>query len=239
VDSGTRRAGALVCCAPSFYTVCRSGAAVQLAVAMSLAKLYDWPGYNLNRATTEEEQYHIRMRLVQLCHAVENDVVGVPCGIFDQTSSALGEQARILRLHFGFSPVAVRACAVGNGSDENLKMNLWVFATGVRHELADALYKTRSHECQDAAAALGLRVLSDCSLSHLEASRDALTETQYMRAKHVIEENHRVHSCVKVNFLFAKSFSKLSCDFVPHVSVSSKRLFNRCGGVPYCLAPQL
>jgi hypothetical protein len=205
---------------------------------MSLATLYDWPGYNLNRASTAEEQSHIRMRLVPLCHAVENDVVGVPCGIFDQACSAFGEQARIVRLHFGFTPVAVRTCAVGNGSDENLKMNLWVFATGVRHELADALYKTRCDECQVAAAALGLHVLSDCSLSHLEASRDALTEAQYMRAKHVIEENHRVHSCVKVNFLSAKSFTKLSfCSTL--LSVSSKRLFNRCRGMPYRLAPQL
>jgi galactokinase len=182
-----------------------------MAVAAALAKLYDWHEYNLSRATTNEDRFQYRMRLARLCQKVENEFVGVPCGIFDQVCSAFGEEKRIVRLLSGHSPVRVSLCAVGDGCLEILKMNIWVFATGVRHEFVQSPYKTRSDECEAAAAALGMQSLSDCTSSHLEASRCALTEDQYLRAKHVIEESHRVHHCVKVLFVFFLSNFKAHC----------------------------
>ena len=175
-----------------------SSAAVEIAVATALAKLYDWHDYNLSRVTTQEEQFKVRMNLARLCQKVENEFVGVPCGILDQACSAFGEEGRIVRLLCGVSPVAVSRCVVGNGGDANLKINMWVFASGARHQLSDSPYKTRSDECKAAAAALGVNSLSECSLNHLEDSRRAMTEAEYMRAKHVIEETHRVHVCVQV-----------------------------------------
>ena len=179
---------------------CSSSAAVEIAVASALAKLYDWHDYNLSRATTQEQQFTVRMNLARLCQKVENEFVGVPCGILDQACSAFGEEGRIVRLLCGVSPVAVSRCVVGNCGDANLKINMWVFASGARHQLVDSPYKTRSDECKAAAAALGVNSLSECSLNHLEASRSAVTEAQYLRAKHVIEETHRVHCCVEVIF---------------------------------------
>jgi galactokinase len=183
-----------------------SSAAVEMAVAIALAKLYNWHDYDLSRAHTKEDQFQVRMRLALLCQKVENEFVGVPCGILDQACSAFGEQGRIVRLLCGYSPVAVSLCAVGNGG-HTLKMNMWVFASGARHELVDSPYKTRSDECKAAVAALGVESLSDCSLSHLDANRHLLTEAQYLRAKHVIEETHRVHHCVKVIIVFCTSLS--------------------------------
>jgi galactokinase len=140
------------------------------------------------------------MRLAQLCQRVENEFVGVPCGILDQACSVFGEQGRMVRLLCGSSPPGVSTCAVGNFQvfDQATKLNMWVFASGARHELVDSPYKTRADECSAAALALGVQQLSLCSLLHLEASRSKLTEAQYKRAKHVIEETHRVHHCVRV-----------------------------------------
>jgi galactokinase len=183
-----------------------SSAAVEMAVAIALAKLYNWHEYDLSRAHTKHDQFQVRMRLARLCQKVENEFVGVPCGILDQACSAFGEQGRIVRLLCGYSPVQVSLCAVGNGG-HTLKMNMWVFASGARHELVDSPYKTRSDECKAAVAALGVQSLSDCSLGHLNANRHLLTEAQYLRAKHVIEETHRVHHCVKVIIVFYTSLS--------------------------------
>jgi galactokinase len=177
-----------------------------MAVAIAFAKLYKSQEYDLSLAHTKEDQFQVRMRLAQLCQKVENEFVGVPCGILDQACSAFGEQGRIVRLLCGYSPVQVSLCAVGNGG-HTLKMNMWVFASGARHELVDSPYKTRSDECKAAVAALGVQSLSDCSLGHLNANRHLLTEAQYLRAKHVIEETHRVHHCVKVIIVFYTSLS--------------------------------
>jgi hypothetical protein len=128
-------------CSVLITLFCSSSAAVEMAVAIALAKLYKWHEYDLSRAHTKHDQFQVRMRLARLCQKVENEFVGVPCGILDQACSAFGEQGRIVRLLCGYSPVQVSLCAVGNGG-HSLKMNMWVFASGVRHELVDSPYAT-------------------------------------------------------------------------------------------------
>jgi galactokinase len=120
----------------------------------------------------------------------------MPCGFLDQASSAFGEEGRVVRLLCGVSPVAVGHCTVRQCGDT--KINIWVFASGARHQLVDSPYKARFEECKAAAAALGVQLLSECSLEHLEERRSALTAAQFLRAKHVIQETHRVHDSVQV-----------------------------------------
>jgi galactokinase len=174
-----------------------SSASVEIAVAVALAKIYNWTDYNLSHATTKEHEFQVRMKLVQLCQKARIGFVGAPSGV-DHAFSVFSEEGRVVRLICSVSPIAVSFCDVGNEGCANLKLNMWVFASGYCHELADSLYKTRIQECKAAAAFLGVQSLSDCSLNHLESSRLALTEAQYSRAKHVIEETHRVHNCVEV-----------------------------------------
>ena len=174
-----------------------SSASVEIAVAVALAKIYNWTDYNLSHATTKEHEFQVRMKLVQLCQKARIGFVGAPSGV-DHAFSVFSEEGRVARLICSVSPIAVSFCDVGNEGCANLKLNMWVFASGYCHELADSLYKTRIQECKAAAAFLGVQSLSDCSLDHLESSRLALTEAQYSRAKHVIEETHRVHDCVEV-----------------------------------------
>jgi hypothetical protein len=129
-----------------------------MAVAIAFAKLYNSQEYDLSRAHTKEDQFQVRMRLAQLCQKVENEFVGVPCGILDQACSAFGEQGRIVRLLCGYSPVQVSLCAVGNGG-HTLKMNMWVFASGARHELVDSPYATMpSPHCIFVTLWLGTRL---------------------------------------------------------------------------------
>ena len=149
--------------------------------------------------------------------------------------SVFSEEGRVVRLICSVSPIAVSFCDVGNEGCANLKLNMWVFASGYCHELADSLYKTRIQECKAAAAFLGVQSLSDCSLDHLESSRLALTEAQYSRAKHVIEETHRVHDCVEVfNPLCAQNHERLLLLFL--VSVSASRQPSCCWTVSQRIA---
>ena len=174
-----------------------SSASVEIAVAVALAKIYNWTDYSLSHTTTKEHQFQVRMKLAQLCQKARIGFVGAPSGA-DHAFSVFSEEGRVVRLIYSVSPVAVSFCDVGNEGCANLKLNMWMFASGYCHQHADSLYKTRIQECKAAAAFLGVQSLSDCSLNHLESSRIALTEAQYSRAKHVIEETHRVHNCVEV-----------------------------------------
>ena len=67
-----------------------------------------------------------------------------------------------------------------------------MFNTHTRHVLTDGLYAARHHECLEAAKALGVGLLADVTPAQLERQRAGLTDTNYRRAKHVVEEIDRV-----------------------------------------------
>lgn len=61
-----------------------SSAAIEVAAMAAIVSAFDLP---LDR-----------LRLAQLCQMVENHIVGAPCGIMDQVTSALGKANRLLAL---------------------------------------------------------------------------------------------------------------------------------------------
>jgi len=76
-------------------------------------------------------------------------------------------------------------------------LELLVIDTRAHHALVDGGYAERRASCESAAAKLGIKALRDCSVSQLESSRDKLTELEYMRAEHVVNDIARVHQCVE------------------------------------------
>ena len=71
-----------------------------------------------------------------------------------------------------------------------------IIDTRAHHALVDGGYAERRASCESAAAKLGIKALRDCSVSQLESSRSKLTELEYMRAEHVVNDIERVHQCV-------------------------------------------
>lgn len=154
-----------------------SSAAVELATALALLQL--------DQHTLE------KIDLARLCRRAENEFVGVPCGILDQGVSAHGEEDRLVLidcLKEGFStlPFPENTC-------------LWIFDTGIKHDLVDSLYSTRHAECSQALEVLrqeqpNLPCLAAASTETLASV--SLPETISKRARHVIEEAARVAEAV-------------------------------------------
>jgi galactokinase len=130
-----------------------------------------------------------RMELALACRQAENDFVGAPTGIMDQTASLYGRDG-----HAVF--VDTRTLAVehiplelaGHG------LALLVVDTRAPHRHADGEYATRRRDCEEAARLLGARALRDVELADL----DALPPHLRRRAGHVVTENARVRRVVSL-----------------------------------------
>ncbi|MCW2901092.1 MAG: galactokinase [Streptosporangiaceae bacterium] len=151
-----------------------SSAALECAVALALCEL---SGLEIPRP-----------ELARLAQRAENDFVGMPCGIMDQSASLLctADHALLLDCRSGLStqvPLALEGLTV------------LVIDTRASHELVDGEYAARRAECERAAAALGVPALRD--VKDLPAALGALDDKVLRRrTRHVVTENHRVEATV-------------------------------------------
>ena len=152
-----------------------SSAALECATELALAGLY---GVTAPRP-----------ELARLARRAENDMVGVPSGIMDQSASLLGEPRHAVLLDCrSTQSTLVPFDPAGAG------LALLVVDTGARHALTDGRYALRRQECEQAARALGVRSLRDVP----DAAQVARITDPVLarRARHVITDNHRVHEAV-------------------------------------------
>ncbi len=152
-----------------------SSAALECAAALALDGLH---GLDLPRP-----------QLATLAQRAENDFVGVPSGIMDQSASLLSRAGHALLLD----------CRTGVTADVPLDpaavgLALLIVDTGARHALGDGRYAQRRSECEQAAARLGVGSLRDVT-SPAEVGRldDPVLRR---RARHVVTENGRVEQAV-------------------------------------------
>lgn len=130
--------------------------------------------------------------LARLAQRSENDYVGMPCGIMDQSVSLMAQAGSALLLDcrdLSTEQIPFELATSG--------LELLIIDTRAHHALVDGGYAERRASCESAAAKLGIKALRDCSVSQLESSRDKLTELEYIRAKHVVNDIARVHQCVE------------------------------------------
>jgi galactokinase len=130
--------------------------------------------------------------LARLAQRSENDYVGMPCGIMDQSVSLMAQAGNALLLDCrDLSTEQIPFDLASSG------LELLVIDTRAHHALVDGGYAERRASCESAAAKLGVKALRDSSISQLESSREKLTELEYMRAEHVVNDIARVHQCVE------------------------------------------
>jgi galactokinase len=156
-----------------------SSAALESATALAIN---DLAGLRLNRH-----------QLAAAGRLAENRMVGAPTGILDQLASLLSrpDAALLLDCRDGeTTPVDLGLAAAG--------LAVLVVDSGVQHRLADGGYAQRRAQCEAAAEVLGVRSLRDATLAGLEAARERLGDVLYRRARHVITENARVLSTVRL-----------------------------------------
>jgi galactokinase len=159
------------------------------------------------------------LELAKLARRVENDFVGMPCGIMDQFISIHGEENRAVRLDcrdLSFElvplPFSVRVLAVNSM---------------VKHDLGASAYPRRVQECADAVAVLQQRLPGVASLRDVNPEQfnfwdEYIPQPARRRALHVIKENERVlafrDACVRhdreeMGHLFYASHTSMRDDY--------------------------
>lgn len=150
-----------------------SSAAIECAVALALNELW--------------ELGHDRETLAGFGQRAENEVVGAPTGIMDQSASLLGEadhavfldcrslESRIVKLGF-----------------EQRGLELLIIDTRVAHRLVDGGYASRRAACELGAKDLGVESLRELGVGDLPRAEELLDNETFRRVRHVITENARV-----------------------------------------------
>jgi len=140
--------------------------------------------------------------LARLAQRAENEYVGVPCGIMDQSVSLMAQAGNALLLDcrdLSTEQIPLDLASAG--------LELLIIDTRAHHALVDGGYAERRASCESAAAKLGVKALRDCSTALLESSRAKLTELEYMRAEHVVNDIERVYETV--DFLKRNDFESV------------------------------
>jgi galactokinase len=127
-----------------------------------------------------------RDRWPTVAQHAENDYVGMPCGILDQSASTLCHEGHALFMDcrtLATEQVPFDLAAEGLG--------LLVINTNAPHRNVDGEYARRRAACEAAAAALGVPALRD--VTDLDDAMARLgDEVLRRRARHIITENERV-----------------------------------------------
>jgi galactokinase len=180
-----------------------SSAALECSVATAMNHLFDM-GYDLEE-------------LARLTQKAENQYVGVPCGIMDQSVSLMATQGSALLLDCrDLSTKNIPFDVASSG------LELLIIDTQAHHALTDGGYAERRASCESAVAKLGITSLRELTLQQLEQSRSLLTEIEFVRVRHAVTEMQRVLDCVdalsnsdfqKVGSLINQSHASLRDDY--------------------------
>lgn len=128
------------------------------------------------------------LELVKLCQTVENNYIGVKCGIMDQFAVGFGKKNQALLLDcaslgYSYAPF------------ETQGYSLVITNSNKRRELADSKYNERRIECESALNKLkrfvAVENLCQVSEDELYTYKKLLTEVEFKRAMHVVTENQR------------------------------------------------
>lgn len=159
-----------------------SSASIEIATAYALNQLFD-AGYS-------------KLDLVKLTKSVENNFIGLNCGIMDMFAVAFGEKDKALMLDCETLDYTAVEARLGDHL-------LAIINTNKPRKLAESKYNERVEECATALKALQqeLDIKNLCEVSPVTFNQyqNLITdETVSKRAWHVVEENDRVKQAAKV-----------------------------------------
>ena len=180
-----------------------SSAALECSVATAVNHLFDM-GFSLED-------------LARLTQKAENQYVGVPCGIMDQSVSLMATTGSALLLDC--RDLSTRNIPFDVASSG---LELLIIDTQAHHALTDGGYAERRASCESVAAKLGIKSMRELSMTQLDSAKESLTQVEYVRARHAVSEMQRVLDCVealsksdfvKVGELINQSHASLRDDY--------------------------
>lgn len=140
-----------------------------------------------------------KLELTKIAQECENEFIGLQCGIMDMFASIHAKKNKAIKLDCRSLEFEYIPLELGNNS-------VLLFDTNVKHELASSEYNKRREECNSAIEFLqkkGLVInsLRDVDASMLREAKNQINPILFNRAKHVVEENNRLH-------LFSEAIAK-------------------------------
>jgi galactokinase len=155
-----------------------SSAAIECAVAVALDELW---------------QLAIPLAdLARIGQRAENDFVGAPTGIMDQTASLLGQRDSAVFLDCRTLEHEIVPLGLADAGLEIL-----VIDTRVSHAHETGGYAERRASCERAALLMGVDSLRDLGVDDLEEAQHKLVSDEtFRRMRHVVTENQRVLDAV-------------------------------------------
>ena len=156
-------------------------------------------------ATALNHLFHLEKtlpELARLTQRAENDYVGVPCGIMDQSISLMARAGYGLLLDC--QDLSTRHIKIDFASKS---LRLLIIDTQAHHALTDGGYAKRRKSCEEVAKIFSIPSLRQLSMESLLAHKAKLSELQFKRARHGVSEMLRVLDAVKA--LEAEDFEAL------------------------------
>lgn len=156
-----------------------SSAAIECAVAVAANDLVD-AGLSASE-------------LALVGQRAENEMVGAPTGVMDQTASLRGRAG-----HAVFLDCRSLESELVPFPLQEEGLTLLVIDTRVSHSHSTGGYADRRKSCERGAELMGVASLRDLSIADLAAAAGILDEETLRRVRHIVTENERVQDTVKV-----------------------------------------
>jgi galactokinase len=131
--------------------------------------------------------------MVLATQRAENDFVGAPTGIMDQSASLRGAAGNALFLDCRSQDIRLVPFDAERAGLVTLVMD-----TKVSHSHAGGGYADRRASCELGADVLGVKALRDVGRGDLDAAAGLLDPVTFRRVRHVVTENERVLQTVRV-----------------------------------------
>lgn len=154
-----------------------SSAAIECSIATALNDVWQ-SGYT-------------RQELALIGQKAENQVVGAPTGIMDQTASMLAKADCAVLIDC--QSLATELVELGLSQKE---LVVAVIDTRVAHRHSDGGYRVRREACEKGAAIMSVNSLRDLTAEDLSRASELMDELTFRRCRHVITENQRVLDAV-------------------------------------------
>ena len=154
-----------------------SSAALECSVAVGLNTLFD-----LGKSLED---------MARATQKAENDYVGMPCGIMDQSVSLMGRAGSALLLDcrdLTTESVPFDVASAG--------LELLIIDTQAHHALVDGGYAERRASCESVAAKFSIPSMRHLTIDVLQSRKSEITETEFIRARHAVTEIQRVKDAV-------------------------------------------
>ena len=165
-----------------------SSAALECSVAVGLNALF-----SLDKSLED---------LARATQKAENDYVGMPCGIMDQSVSLMGREGSALLLDCrDLTTESVPFDVASQG------LELLIIDTQAHHALVDGGYAERRASCESVAAKFSIPSMRHLTMDILNSRKSEIPDVEYIRARHAVTEIARVKDAVTA--LRANDFTTL------------------------------